>query len=113
MKQSKTLQQLQDDLKEFDKKYWVAPEGKVGGTTHITLHLAKLLGKIGEVTERWDHGFNPDEDKIKEEVIPDLLIYAMQLAYLWDVDLESAYFKRQEHNKKRVESWEPGGSNNK
>lgn len=100
-----TLKQLGDDVKEFDREYWVAAKDVDGRTRHITLHLTKLLGKIGEIAERREHGMNPSVDKIKNEVIPDLLIYSIQLAQLYDVDLQAAYFARQDHNRKKVKSW--------
>lgn len=101
-----TLKQLSDDVKEFDQEYWVAAKDVDGRTRHITLHLTKLLGKIGEVAERREHGMNPRVDKLKDEVIPDLLIYAIQLSQLYDVDLQAAYFARQANNRKRVKGWQ-------
>lgn len=104
-KKDKTLNELIEDLKEFNKDYWVAPKGKIKATRHITIHLGKLLGKISGVVHDWDHGFEASDKKIKEEVVPDLLIYAMHLALIYDIDLAEAYFKRQEANRKKVKSW--------
>lgn len=72
----------------------------------MTLHMAKLLGKMGEVSERNEHQQQPDLTVLKKEVVPDLFIYTLRLARLYDTDLEKAYQERQEENKKRVKSWE-------
>ena len=47
-----TLEELQKVLIQFEKDYWVAPKGEDAETRHITLHLTKLLGKIGTVCEK-------------------------------------------------------------
>ncbi len=100
-----TLKEASELLKEFDKKFWVIPGDNEIKTRHMTLHMAKLLGKMGEVAERNEHRQNPDLTRLKKEVIPDLFIYALRLARLYEIDLEKAYLERQEENKKRVKGW--------
>ena len=99
------LNQLQIILSEFENKYWDAPKDEVGKTRHINLHLSKLMGKIGEVTERREHSLDRDTTILKEEVIPDLLYFALSLAEIHDVNLQEAFFERLEQNKIRVKAW--------
>lgn len=101
----KNLQELQDILVNFEKDYWVAPEGKDEQTRHILLHITKLIGKLGAVCEKKEHNFDPDEKVIKEEVIPDLLYFALSLSEIHNVDLEEVFLDRLEANKKKVEEW--------
>ena len=100
-----TVKDLQKILNDFEKEYWVAPKDEHGKTRHIVLHLAKLLGKIGGVSEKRDHGFEVDKDIIKKEVIPDLLYYALSLSDIYDVDLEKVFLERLKANKKKVSGW--------
>lgn len=66
------------------------PEGK---RRHIFLHLGKLLGKAAGVEEQADHGIL-DTTVLRTDVIPDLLVFAAQLAELEDVDPGQAYIDR-------------------
>ncbi len=100
-----SIKDLQKVLADFEKDYWVAPKGEDEQTRHITLHLAKLLGKIGAICEKREHGFEADKDVIKKEVIPDLLYYALSLSGIYGVDLEKAFLDRLEANKVKVTSW--------
>ena len=105
MKNDLTLKELSRELIEFEKDNWLIGNDVIKKTRHISLHLGKLLGKISEVTERREHDFEPDLSLLKKEVIPDLLIYALQLSNLYKINLQNAFFQRLEHNKKRVKSW--------
>ncbi len=100
-----TIQELQNILVEFEKDYWLAPKEEDEHTRHIVLHLAKLLGKIGTISEKRDHGFEVDKGVLKTDVIPDLLYYALALSELYKVDIEKAFLDRLEANKKKVSSW--------
>ena len=100
-----TLEELQKNHEEFEKEFWVAPKGLDEQTRHIVLHLAKLIGKVGAVSEQYEHGFDPDKEVVKKEVIPDLLYYAFALSTLYDVDLEKSFLDRLEANKKKISSW--------
>jgi hypothetical protein len=64
---------------------------------HKCFHLGKALGKVSTVCEAADHGSACSTEKIVQEVVPDLIIYAMQLANLYDVDLDSLFVERIEH----------------
>ena len=105
MKNHLTLKELNSELIEFEKENWVVGKDVIGKTRHITLHIGKLIGKIAEVAERREHNTDPDLSLLKKEVIPDLLIYALQLSNLYKIDLQTVFFQRLEHNKKRVKSW--------
>lgn len=100
-----TLPELQKILAEFEKDYWVAPKGEDEQTRHIVLHLTKLIGKIGAISEKREHNFEADKSIIKIEVIPDLLYYALSLSEIYGVDLEKAFLERLEANRKKVNSW--------
>lgn len=100
-----TLKELQNTLVEFEKEYWVAPKGENEQTRHITLHLTKLIGKIGAICEKKEHGFEADKNILETEVIPDLLYFALSLSQVHGVDLEKAFLARLEANKKKVTGW--------
>jgi len=101
----KNIEDIQNLLNDFEKDYWIAPEDTKGKTAHIVFHMTKMLGKIGSQCEKSDHGFEPDENIIKKEVIPDLLYYALSLSNIYDVDLEKAFLNRLEMNKNKIDSW--------
>lgn len=100
-----TLEKLSEKILEFEKESWVAPKDQTGKTRHITLHMGKLLGSLSEVSERREHDIEPSLKILKEWIIPDLLIYSLMLSNLYKVDLEKAFLKRIEYNKKKVKSW--------
>lgn len=106
---SRTLHELDAILQDFEKQNWVAPRDPKSVTRHITQHIAKLMGKLGTVTEKWEHGFEPDTTQLKTEVIPDLLYYALNLAHAHNVDLEEAFLNRLDINKEKVDNWKQKG----
>lgn len=61
---------------------------------HTSFHLAKSLAKITHICEQEEHNIHVSPDIIRDEVVPDLLIYAIQLANLYDVDLDKKYSER-------------------
>ena len=105
----KTIKELDEALVEFEKDYWVAPKTRKGKTRHILLHMTKMLGKLGTVVEKWEHGHEAEEDIIAKEVVPDMFIYALMLAREEGVDLEKVFLDRLEMNKKKVGSWKEKG----
>jgi NTP pyrophosphatase (non-canonical NTP hydrolase) len=109
MKKSSTLKELSSILQEFEVENWVAPRDAQSVTRHITQHLAKLMGKLGTVTEQWEHGFDPDLTELRKEVIPDLLYYALNLAATHQVDLEEAFTQRLATNAEKVAAWKREG----
>lgn len=61
---------------------------------HKNFHLGKLLGKVANICEALDHQEDRSIEPITREVIPDLIIYALQLANLYHVDLDHAFNER-------------------
>lgn len=106
---SKTLKELAVILEDFEKDNWVAPRDEKSVTRHLTQHIGKLIGKLSTVTEKWEHGFEIDEKPIKDEVIPDLLYYALSLARNYNVDLEKSFIERLKINKSKVDEWKKKG----
>lgn len=104
--QDLTINELRRILVDFENSpAWDAPKDEAGKTRHLTLHLAKLLGKIGSIAERREHSLEPDLTVLREEVIPDLLYYALSLAQAHGVDLQDAFLKRLDTNRARVQAW--------
>lgn len=62
---------------------------------HILLHLVKTTGKMATYCEVKEHGkIEPDSSKLIDEVVPDLLIHALQIANYYDVNLGKKYTER-------------------
>ncbi len=62
---------------------------------HIILHLMKTVGKAATYCEIKEHGkIDPDSSPLINEVTPDLLIHALQLANYFNIDLGSKYNER-------------------
>ncbi len=89
---------------QFDEQHWDLNKDKFTKLRHILLHLTTLLGTVGRYCERQEHGQAGEESALREEVAPDLLIYALQLANLLSIDIENAYSARLERNRRRSES---------
>lgn len=90
------LEELQKIQEEYDSKYWQHNSSKLEKIRHITLHVGKLLGKLSTYCENQEHDVNYPTDQIKQEVIPDLLFYSLQLGNLLEVKVEEQYLKRLE-----------------
>jgi hypothetical protein len=71
---------------------------------HECFHLGKLVGKVSAVCEARQHGYPVTTDQIKHEVVPDLIIYALQLANLYDVDLDYELAERLSFVLKKIDS---------
>lgn len=95
-----TTKEIQKIQEEYDQLYWQHNTPEFEKIRHITLHISKLLGKLGEYCEKTEHGDIVDKIKIKEQVIPDLVFYSAQLSNLLGLDLGDSYLKRIEDNKK-------------
>lgn len=101
--EAKELQQMQAD---YDSRYWEVSDSDFEKTRHITLHMGKLLGKLTGYCERKEHHKNFSKgistEQVVEEVIPDMLVYALQLANIFNVKIDEQYLRRLEENKKRL-----------
>ena len=56
--------------------------------------MGKLLGKLSTYCEAVEHGRQGDDTVLRGEVVPDLQVYAYQLANLLDVDAKRQYLNR-------------------
>ncbi len=98
------LEELMEYQNQFDANNTEITSG-FEMVRHTTLHLSKLLGKIAEYCETREHSDTSrysDMNKVKNEVIPDLLVYALQLSREFDINLEEAYFQRLQGNQGKV-----------
>ncbi len=89
--------------KEFDDAYWDHEGyGQFENIRHLALHMGKLLGKLTDYCETMEHSKDTPIDKVRDEVIPDLLWYALQLSNWLNVDLAAQYKKRMAFNAARL-----------
>ncbi len=61
---------------------------------HSTFHLAKLAGLFSTYCEKTHHGESVDASRLFEERIPDILVFALKLSNLMQLDLETSYLAR-------------------
>lgn len=92
-------QKMQQD---FDNEYFEINDG-FEKLRHTLLHLMKSTGRIATYCEAKEHGKSPDTNQMLHEALPDLLIYALQIANLYDINLGDAYEARLRVHKERVE----------
>ena len=93
---SMTLEDVMATQQEFDINYFTGAVDANDKRRHITFHVGILAGKLLRIEERVDHGALTDElqSMLVDEVIPDLLVYASQLATLAGVSLDETYRNR-------------------
>ena len=95
---AENIQQFQQN---FDNEYFEIDEG-FEKLRHTLLHLTKTTGRIAAYCEAKEHGKEPDTSQLVNETLPDLLIYAVQIANLYNVDLGEKYDERIQFLKERV-----------
>ncbi len=93
-------EEAQQFQQEFDETYFEINEG-FEKLRHTLLHLMKTTGKIATYCEAKEHGKEPDTSQLLNEAIPDLLIYTLQMANLYNIDLGEKYDGRIELLKER------------
>ena len=87
-------QDAQEFQREFDEKYFEINRD-FEKLRHILLHLVKTTGKMATYCEVKEHGkVEPDPSQIVNEVLPDLLIHALQIANYYNIDLGEKYADR-------------------
>lgn len=100
-----TTKKLQQQQAEFDAKYWNQDDPSTfENIRHLTLHVGKLLGRLSSYCEAKEHEKGYPDDQLKDEVIPDMLSYALQLSNWLGEDLSKLYAKRFKAIKKQLDS---------
>lgn len=100
-----TTKALQQQQAEYDTRYWDHDGySTFENIRHLTLHVGKLMGKLSTYCEAKEHEKGYPDDQLKNEVIPDLLSYALQLSNWLDEDLAVLYQKRLEGNTKHFDA---------
>jgi hypothetical protein len=90
-----TLRELKATQSAFDDDNFSGADTPEGKRRHIFLHLGKLVGKFAGLEEVVDHGIT-DTTILRTDIIPDMLVFAAQLAELENVDLGELYKSRLE-----------------
>ena len=90
------LRELQKVQQEHDEKFHrdVMSWPKTQQIEHCAFHLSKLAGLFSTYCEKMHHGEQYDVDKLSSDRIPDILIFALKFANLWNIDLEKSYMDR-------------------
>lgn len=88
-----TLGQIKRVQAVFDTENFSGAETPEGKRRHIYLHLGKLLGKFSTIEEQVDHGIT-DTSALRTDIVPDLIVFAAQLADLEGIDMAHAYYER-------------------
>lgn len=89
---------------EYDDQYFEINQD-FEKVRHILLHLMKTVGKAATYCEIKEHGkTEPDPSVLINEVTPDLLIHALQLANHFQINLGDKYSERIETIIKRIEA---------
>lgn len=96
------LAEVQTMQAEHDAHYWEVDQTNFAKIRHITLHIGKLIGKLANYVEPGEHGKELPTEQIQNEVIPDLMVYAAQLANIFDLRLEDQYRARLASKKQRL-----------
>ena len=73
---------------------------------HDLFHIVKLAAKAARFCDDVEHGLEPSHGEITDEVIPDLLVYALQLSNAFHVDIEDKYRERLGHIVRKNEGME-------
>jgi NTP pyrophosphatase (non-canonical NTP hydrolase) len=98
---------MQQFQRAFDEKNFQINDG-FEKTRHILLHLMKSTGKMASYCEIKEHGkTEPDPSQLINEVLPDLLIHALQIANQYEVDLGAKYMERIEFIINRSKAMNP------
>ena len=91
-----TLKEIQQKIKDIDmssyfikdKRYLHLVPDEI--LQHNCLHLIKANAKIADYLEKEEHHLNTvvEKQRVIDEVIPDLIIYALQFCNSYDVNPE-------------------------
>jgi hypothetical protein len=61
---------------------------------HCAFHLSKLAGLFSTYCEKKHHGEPFEVGKLTSDRIPDILIFALKFANIFNLNLEEVYLKR-------------------
>lgn len=104
--QKKVLKCDQESYFVHDKMYADLSDDDI--LSHNCFHLVKAVGKIANYLEKKDHNLKIDADMeiVINQVIPDLIIYAVQFSNRFNLDLEVLLDTRIEQTVKKYSSSE-------
>jgi len=90
------LLELQKVQRKHDEKFHhdVMSWGRSKQIEHCAFHLSKLAGLFSTYCEKIHHGESYDVSRLTSDRVPDLMIFALKLANIFDLDLEQVYLKR-------------------
>lgn len=89
-------------LQAKHQKEFGLEEDQLEAIRHSFEHLGKLTGKIATAIEPVRHSATLDAQLIEDEVIPDLLYWAIHLSAVLEVDLAKTYLARLEQDQTRI-----------
>ncbi len=98
-----TLSELQQQRREADKNYWDNRETIDEWTRHVLERITKAADKMSDFCSQRARKVNVSDAVIRTEVIPDLLGYALQLANLFELDVEEQYQQRVNEVRAKIE----------
>jgi hypothetical protein len=90
------LHELQKAQQDHDRQFHkdVMSWDRAKQIEHCAFHLTKIGGLFSTYCEKMHHGESYDVNKLISDRIPDILIFALKFANLFDLDLEEIYLKR-------------------
>ncbi len=98
-----TIQNFQRLQGEYDKRFVAEEFTGFDKVRHTYAHMGKLFGRLAEYVQMIEDGhLDFSKDEIKNKVIPDLLVYSVWLAEVFNVNIEEAYIKRFVGNIRRL-----------
>jgi hypothetical protein len=98
----KVFEQLKEKQKEIDESSFFIKDRRyaelepIDILKHNCFHLVNLVSKVSRFCEQEEHDRHLSPEQIKNEVVPDLIIYALQFANQLDVDIDAVLKERQE-----------------
>ncbi len=93
-----TLKKIQKYLKE---KYEISKPEEIKNTQRYFLKLIEEVGELAEVIRKDQRMSNDNIKGTIEEELSDVLYYVLMIANTYDIDMESCFRLKEEHNSKR------------
>lgn len=97
MADKRPLRRLQAQVLEVDRRSFFVDDRCYADlealdiVRHDLYHLVKLIAKVANFCDQNDHNLEPSRRVLEDEVIPDLVIYALQFANALGVDLDEKF----------------------